>query len=113
MSIGAMDTTMNRLVQEKTPNTNKSSSNLHDENKTNNKKSSSTKQTDIREWDLPKLQQDKEKSPLQRQVIEESTDNSVKPSEQQQQPAKGLDDYFRKTKAKPCIYWLQLTEEQV
>lgn len=28
-------------------------------------------------------------------------------------PAKGLDDYFRKTKAKPAIYWLQLTEEQV
>jgi hypothetical protein len=26
---------------------------------------------------------------------------------------KGLDDYFRKTKAKPSIYWLQLTEEQV
>ena len=25
----------------------------------------------------------------------------------------GLDDYFRKTKAKPCIYWLPLTEEKV
>lgn len=28
-------------------------------------------------------------------------------------PAKGLDDYFRKTKAKPAIYWLPLTDEQV
>jgi len=28
-------------------------------------------------------------------------------------PTKGLDDYFRKTKAKPAIYWLPLTEEQV
>ena len=26
---------------------------------------------------------------------------------------KDLDDYFRKTKAKPSIYWLSLTEEQV
>jgi len=30
-----------------------------------------------------------------------------------EQSMKGLDDYFRKTKAKPSIYWLQLTEEQV
>jgi hypothetical protein len=28
-------------------------------------------------------------------------------------PAKALDDYFRKTKAKPSIYWLPLTDEQV
>lgn len=34
----------------------------------------------------------------------------MKPSDQS---AKGLDDYFRKTKAKPSIYWLPLTEEQV
>lgn len=108
MSIGAMDTAMNRLIQEKTPTVNKSSANTNDENKiTNNKKNSSTKPTDIREWDLPKLQQEKEKSPVQRQVIEEP---AVKPPEQ---PAKGLDDYFRKTKAKPCIYWLPLTEEQI
>jgi hypothetical protein len=26
---------------------------------------------------------------------------------------KGLDDYFRKTKAKPSIYWLPLSEEEV
>ncbi len=26
---------------------------------------------------------------------------------------KGLDDYFRKTKVKPSIYWLPLTEEEV
>lgn len=108
MSIGAMDTAMNRIIQEKTPNLNKPTINLNNENKLNNKKISSTKpSTDIREWDLPKLQQEKEKSPVQRQVIEEST---VKPPEQ---PAKGLDDYFRKTKAKPCIYWLPLTEEQI
>jgi len=36
--------------------------------------------------------------------------NLVKTNEQ---PAKSLDDYFRKTKAKPSIYWLPLTEEQV
>jgi len=36
--------------------------------------------------------------------------NLVKTDEQ---PSKGLDDYFRKTKAKPSIYWLPLTEEQV
>jgi hypothetical protein len=30
-----------------------------------------------------------------------------------EQPMKGLDDYFRKTKAKPSIYWLPLTEEEV
>jgi hypothetical protein len=28
-------------------------------------------------------------------------------------PAKGLDDYFRKTKTKPAIYWLPLTDEEV
>ena len=27
--------------------------------------------------------------------------------------AKELDDFFRKTKATPSIYWLPLTEEQV
>lgn len=35
---------------------------------------------------------------------------AVKPNDQS---AKGLDDYFRKTKAKPSIYWLPLTEEQI
>jgi apoptotic chromatin condensation inducer in the nucleus len=34
----------------------------------------------------------------------------VKPNEP---PAKSLDDYFRKTKAKPALYWLPLSEEQV
>ena len=34
-------------------------------------------------------------------------------AEEEEPPAKLLDDLFRKTKATPCIYWLPLTEEQV
>lgn len=66
---------------------------------------------DVREWDLPKLQQDKQTMGNERQVIEgESSSTATKKTETK---AKGLDDYFRKTKAKPPIYWLPLTEEQV
>ena len=36
-----------------------------------------------------------------------------KVEEEEEPPAKLLDDLFRKTKATPCIYWLPLTEEQV
>ena len=33
--------------------------------------------------------------------------------DEEEVPAKLLDDLFRKTKATPCIYWLPLTEELV
>ncbi|CAF4076901.1 unnamed protein product [Rotaria sp. Silwood2] len=112
MSIDAMDTTNNRLVQDKTTSINKISTSTrrsaspHDETKVN-KKIRPTGNTDVREWDLPKFQEEKEKSPTERNIIEESKVKSNEP------PAKGLDDYFRKTKAKPAIYWLPLTEEQI
>ncbi|CAF0853167.1 unnamed protein product [Adineta steineri] len=114
MSIDAMDTTNNRLIQEKSNNTNnKTSTSLrrsaspNNETKINNKKIRPSGNNDVREWDLPKFHQEKEKSPTERNVIEEPTVKSNEP------PAKGLDDYFRKTKAKPAIYWLPLTEEQI
>ncbi|CAF1128646.1 unnamed protein product [Rotaria sp. Silwood1] len=113
MSIDAMDTTNNRLVQEKPTSVNKISTSStrrsvspNDESKVN-KKVRPTGNTDVREWDLPKFQEEKEKSPTERKIIEESKTKSNEP------PPKGLDDYFRKTKAKPAIYWLPLTEEQI
>ena len=33
--------------------------------------------------------------------------------DEEEVPAKLLDDLFRKTKATPCIYWLPLTDELV
>lgn len=36
-----------------------------------------------------------------------------KKKNEEETPAKLLDDLFRKTKATPCIYWLPLTPEQV
>ncbi|CAM4797453.1 unnamed protein product [Rotaria magnacalcarata] len=112
MSIDAMDITNNRLVQEKPTSINKNSGSARrsispiDETKAN-KKLRTTGNTDMREWDLPKFQEDKEKSPKERNVVEEPKAKANEP------PAKGLDDYFRKTKAKPPIYWLPLTEEQI
>ncbi|CAF3502266.1 unnamed protein product [Rotaria socialis] len=112
MSIDAMDITNSRLVQEKPTSINKNSGSARrsaspiDETKAN-KKLRTTGNTDMREWDLPKFQEDKEKSPKERNVIEEPKVTVNEP------PAKGLDDYFRKTKAKPPIYWLPLTEEQI
>jgi apoptotic chromatin condensation inducer in the nucleus len=41
---------------------------------------------------------------------DEINEESIKTNEQ---PGKGLDDYFRKTKAKPSIYWLPLTDEEI
>ncbi|CAF1492909.1 unnamed protein product [Adineta ricciae] len=109
ISIGAMDTTNNRRVQEKSNSNNKTSL-RRSASPTNDTKSSKklrvSANTDVREWDLPKLQQQEDKSPTEREVIEEHTVKSNEP------PPKGLDDYFRKTKAKPAIYWLALTEEQ-
>jgi hypothetical protein len=109
MSNDAMDTSNNRLVQEKPISVNKisTSSIPDDETKINNKKLRPTGNTDIREWDLPKFQQEKEKSPVERQIIEEPAVKTNEP------PAKGLDDYFRKTKTKPAIYWLPLTDEEI
>jgi hypothetical protein len=79
-----MDTTNNRLVQEKPTSTNKNSAPLrrssspNDETKINNtKKVRSGGNTDVREWDLPKFQKEKEKSPTERQIIEEQTGNSI------------------------------------
>ena len=65
-----MDTTNNRIVQEKIPTTS------NDEIKTSNRKVRATGNTDVREWDIPKLQQEKEKSPVERQIIEEEQGNS-------------------------------------
>jgi len=104
----------NRSVQEKVAH--RRSASPTDEGKTtNNKKlrpmNNNNNSNDVREWDLPKLQQDKQTMGNERQVIEgESSSTATKKPETK---AKGLDDYFRKTKAKPPIYWLPLTEEQV
>lgn len=72
-----MDTTNNRLVQEKSNTGTKpiTSINPNDEAKVSNKKIRSIGNNDVREWDIPKLQQEKEKSPVQRQIIEEQTGN--------------------------------------
>lgn len=37
----------------------------------------------------------------------------AKRKQEEDTPAKLLDDLFRKTKASPCIYWLPLTDEQI
>jgi hypothetical protein len=75
--IDAMDTSNNRLVQEKANSANKivASSSPNDETKVINKKVRSTGNTDVREWDIPKFQQEKEKSPTERHIIEEQTGN--------------------------------------
>jgi len=57
--------------------------------------------------DEPKLQKEKQSGFLIYDVEEEE------PVKTNEESAKGLDDYFRKTKAKPSIYWLPLTEEQI
>ncbi len=74
-----MDTSNNRLVQEKPTSVNKISttSNSDDEPKINTKKLRPTGNSDIREWDIPKFQQEKEKSPTERQIIEEPTGNEI------------------------------------
>lgn len=121
-----MDISSGRLVQEKLPPVNKTSAstNPDEEPKSSNKKLRPTGNNDVREWDIPKLQQDKEKPSLERQVIEEPAGKEISPefalvhaiffaAKANEPPAKGLDDYFRKTKAKPAIYWLPLTDEQI
>jgi hypothetical protein len=126
-----MDTTNNnRHIQDKPISVNKISASSRrspspsNETKINNKKVRPSGNNDVREWDLPKLQQEKDKSPIERHVIEEPIGNSINNKiksfffililvKSNEPPAKGLDDYFRKTKAKPAVYWLPLTEEQV
>lgn len=78
----------------------------------------------LREWDRDKLDQETEH---RRQAKERERERRVSPrrdeehrkrkeakeSKPDEQPAKLLDDLFRKTKSTPCIYWLPLTDEQV
>jgi hypothetical protein len=39
--------------------------------------------------------------------------SQVKPNEKESRPTKALDELFRRTKAKPVIYWLPLTADEV
>ncbi len=84
-----------------------------------------TKTSSVREWDLPKLNRPRSRSPAkERPHISTTTSsenkkdkpistNNKPPVEQEkQQQPKTLDDLFRKTKTAPFIYWLPLTEEQ-
>ena len=48
-----------------------------DENRNSNKRLRTSGNADVREWDIPKLQQDNEKAPTERQVIEEQTGNRL------------------------------------
>jgi len=81
---------------------------------------------DIREWDKDKIRQSasrsRSRSPHTRKRRPsgerpdergEKRDKREKKVEEEEPPAKLLDDLFRKTKATPCIYWLPLTEEQI
>ncbi|CAF0804997.1 unnamed protein product [Rotaria sordida] len=62
----------------------------------------------VREWNMSKLQEEKCSGFM---IPEEKhEEESIKSNES---PMKGLDEYFRKTKSKPSIYWLPLTEEQI
>ena len=46
-------------------------------------------------------------------VLKEILFLTDKKADDEEPPAKLLDDLFCKTKVTPCIYWLPLTEEQV
>jgi hypothetical protein len=79
-----MDTTSNRLVQEKPASTTKASTASRrsasptNETKGNNKKLRPSGNTDVREWDLPKFQQDEEKMSTERHVVEEPAGTDTK-----------------------------------
>ncbi|CAF3900939.1 unnamed protein product [Rotaria sordida] len=62
----------------------------------------------VREWNMSKLQEEKCSGFIIPE--EKQEEESIKSNES---PMKGLDEYFRKTKSKPSIYWLPLTEEQI
>ncbi|CAF2635760.1 unnamed protein product [Rotaria sp. Silwood2] len=100
MSIDAVD----RIIQDKSNiiSSRRSTSPI-DKIKSNTKKNHS----DVRECDIPKLQ---EKTQSGFMISKEAEEESIKPNES---PVKGLDEYFRKTKSKPSLYWLPLTEEQI
>lgn len=74
------DNTNNRVVQEKTITSNKTSTRRSvspsDETKVN-KKNRPAANADVREWDIPKLQEEKEKSPVERNVVEEPKGNYI------------------------------------
>jgi len=84
----------------------------------------STKTSSVREWDLPKLNRGRSRSPVKERHHTSSTGpgenkkekpvsaNNKPGAEQEKQQPKTLDDLFRKTKTAPFIYWLPLTEEQ-
>lgn len=88
----------------------------------------------VREWDREKksredwdrtMQRSRSRSPGQpksqspsKEGRRERKDRSKehverKEKKEEAQPAKLLDDLFRKTKATPCIYWLPLTEQEI
>ncbi|CAF0749508.1 unnamed protein product [Adineta steineri] len=96
MSIDSVD----RLMQEKT---NKISSNRSISPVNGMKVSTKRNHTNVQEVNDSKRQEEIHSGFLITDV-DEVIDES---------PVKDLDDYFRKTKAKPSIYWLPLTEEQV
>ncbi|CAF3816649.1 unnamed protein product, partial [Adineta steineri] len=96
MSIDSVD----RLMQEKT---NKISSNRSISPVNGTKVSTKRNHTNVQEVNESKRQEEIHSGFLITDV-DEVIDES---------PVKDLDDYFRKTKAKPSIYWLPLTEEQV
>jgi hypothetical protein len=80
--IDAMDTTNNRLVHEKSASNNKTSASSRrstspvDDTKINNKKVRPSGNTDVREWDIPKFQQEKEETTTtERNIIEEPSGN--------------------------------------
>ena len=74
-----MDTSNTRVIQEKPASTTKTTTSSRrsasptNETKGNNKKLRPSGNTDVREWDLPKFQQETEKSSTERHVVEEST----------------------------------------
>ncbi|XP_064466567.1 uncharacterized protein LOC135377806 [Ornithodoros turicata] len=79
-------------------------------------------QQPMREWDRDKLvQESPERAPptpprRERHSAERRERREKKVAKRKQEedtPAKLLDDLFRKTKASPCIYWLPLTEDQI
>ncbi|CAF0956821.1 unnamed protein product [Didymodactylos carnosus] len=95
-------------------------------NRTIKKSSRSSDQNNVREWDSPKLQPHSPSSPPISSARSPSTQLQAESNESRmfflcvattqslgEAPAKVLDDYFRKTKSKPAVYWLPLNDEQV
>jgi apoptotic chromatin condensation inducer in the nucleus len=68
----------------------------------------------VREWDLPKLDQESKRTVTTTDVSDAVTRKKQRTelAEENAEPPKTLDDLFRKTEVTPHIYWLPLTEEQ-